>query len=177
MLRLSGPEELSAGSFLKLTPWNNPTCPRMTWVSLAGASCGIAAAYNFSVFCLLQSLSFCKDENPTQNCPQVVATLFVSCRMRNLRAQSGKHNTTLSLCIAAGLVRVSTFRPMISYFERKIDCKDSSMRATDMFLRRRWGHRIGPDGRMRNGREASERRSNQAERERRLYLYSVCRSS
>lgn len=60
----------SAASFLKLTPWDNPTCPGVTWVSLAG-QCHVRGSS-----CLL--FSFCnprcrKDKNSTQGCPQVTA--------------------------------------------------------------------------------------------------------
>lgn len=164
-----------------MTPWNNPTCPRMTWVSLAGVCCGVAAACNFAVFSLLRSQVLQGQEFYTE-LPESGASLFVppwqtppgGWTVSGARVE----NTTQPCPCAERLVwsQFKTFRRMISYLARKkITAK---ILKCWHVVKERVGSRIVPWWRkMRNGLEASERRGKQGESERRLNLHSVCRSS
>lgn len=101
-------KELSAGSFLKLIPWNNP---RMTWSGLVSVSCGAAATYDFAVFSLLQSKVLQRQElytelSPSGSLSRCPTQADSSRYLGNLKGQSGKHNTPMSLCKATGLVTV-----------------------------------------------------------------------
>lgn len=83
----------------------------MTWSSLVGVSCGEAATYNFAVFSLLQSKVLQRQELYTELSPSGGLSLCPTQAdsfwyLGKLKGQSGKHNTTMSLCKATGLLTV-----------------------------------------------------------------------